>query len=88
MLYDDVSHVVSEGVAILVETVYRTEDELVTRYRPVLTSHSLCDKQSVTIATINYNHGDCTEDVLVRTNILDRWGSSYNTPICSVHPYP
>ena len=48
MLYDDVSHVVSEGIAILVEAMYRTEDELVARYRPVLTSHNLCNKQSVT----------------------------------------
>ena len=48
MLYDDVSHVVSEGVAILVEAVHRTEDELVARDCPVLTPHSLCNQQSVT----------------------------------------
>ena len=89
MLYDDVSHVVPAGVTILVEAVHRTEDELVTRDGPILTPYSLCNKQSVTIETINCNHGDCTEDVLVHTNALDRLGSSYtNTPTCSVQSRP
>ena len=41
MLNDDVGHVVAEGVAVLVETVDRTEDELVVGDGPVLTADHL-----------------------------------------------
>lgn len=41
MLDNDVSHVVSVGVPILVQTMDSTEDQLIVRDRPVLTPHRL-----------------------------------------------
>lgn len=41
MLDNDVGHVVSVGVPVLVQTVDSTEDQLIVRDRPVLTSHRL-----------------------------------------------
>lgn len=41
MLDNDVGHVVSVGVPILVQTVDSTEYQLIVRDRPVLASHRL-----------------------------------------------
>lgn len=41
MLDNDVSHVVSVGVPVLVQTMDSTEDQLIVRDRPVLTPHRL-----------------------------------------------
>lgn len=41
MLDNDVSHVVSVGVPVLVQTVNSTKDQLIVRDRPVLTPHRL-----------------------------------------------
>ena len=41
MLYNDVRHVISECVTILVQTVHRTEDQLIVCYSTILTPNSL-----------------------------------------------
>ena len=41
MLYDYVGHVVSEGIPVLVQTVYCAEDQLVEGYSSILTAHRL-----------------------------------------------
>ena len=43
MLYDDVSHVVSVRVSILVQTVHDAEDHVIHRDRAVLTANRLHD---------------------------------------------
>ena len=41
MLNDDIRHVVTEGISVLVETMDRAEDELVVGNGPILTAHHL-----------------------------------------------
>jgi len=41
MLNDDIRHVVTEGISVLVETMDRAEDELVVGNGPILTANHL-----------------------------------------------
>ena len=67
MLYDDVGHVVSVGVPVFVQPVYRAEDELVVGYRTVLTANSLRENNQdyyyyydqVQALTIDVNDDTC-----------------------------
>ena len=45
MLYDHISHVLTVGIAILVQAMYCAEDELIVCYGAVLTTYCLEMKQ-------------------------------------------